>query len=118
MATITATESFDAVAGAYKLVWTGITTTTDTAASYRIKGNGAKAGFVQFAGTFAGGSSATLNESGDDTNFTAMKDVHSANVVATAAASFSFGTNALYIKPIVTTGSGDNVDVTVWLYGK
>lgn len=119
MATITPTTTFDPDRNALKVTWTGITTTTDTPVSYSVKGNGGHVGFVQFSGTFAGGSSASLTHSGDNTNFTAMVDNDGAGtaIVATAAKCFNFSTNALYIKPAVVSGSADDVNVDVWLYG-
>jgi hypothetical protein len=105
------------VAGVPRLIWTGITTTSDTADSFIVIGQSGVAGSVQFAGTFAGGSTAVLQCSNDGSTWFTMKDTLGNNISATAAAYFEFTTTAAYIRPAVTSGSADNVDVIVLLRG-
>lgn len=98
------------------LTWSGVTTTTDTPTAYgpMIKGKGARFASVTFGGTF-GGATGVLQGSNDNTTYGTFTDLAGNAVSATAAKIQEFSSSALYIKPAVTGGTGDNVDIVVVL---
>lgn len=98
-----------------RLAWSDIVT-GDTIESYGLPSPAAVVGSVQIGGTF-GGATVTLQGSNDGTTFFGLKDLTGTAISATAAAYFEFTTAALYIKPVVTSGSANAVDVTVMLRG-
>lgn len=96
--------------------WDAITTSTDTPLKFAVTEQWGLAGSVQFAGTF-GGSTVTLQMSNDGTNWVDIKDLQGITVSATATAMFEFTCSAAYIRPSVTGGSANNVDVILVLRG-
>lgn len=101
------------VAGVPVVKWTGVSTTTDTPLKFALL-EGAVAS-VLISGTF-GGATAKLQFSNDGTTWTDLKDSAGATVSGTATAQFQqVGIYGVYIKPVVSGGSGDNVDFTVTL---
>jgi hypothetical protein len=46
-----------------------------------------------------------------------MKDLNATTISATAAAFFDFTTSAVYLRPAITGGAANAVDVTVCLRG-
>jgi len=74
------------------------------------------AGCIQAVGTFGGGTVA-LQGSNDGTNWVNLKDFTGTEIGLTAAGGADFTTSFLYIRPIITGGSGDDVDVYVLLRG-
>jgi hypothetical protein len=111
MADIAPTTSI--VSGVPVIKWTGVTTTTDTPLSFAVT-NPAYAS-VLISGTF-GGATAKLQFSNDGTTWTDLKDSAGTAVSVTSATQFqqvnAFG---VYIKPVVSGGTGDNIDFTVVL---
>lgn len=99
-----------------RIQWLDITTTTDTVTPHILEGQNGLAGAVQFEGTF-GGSTVTLKGSVDGTTYFTLKDVFGNNITATASAMFEFTTSCPYIKPDVTGGAGNDVDVTICFRG-
>lgn len=118
MATIT--PSTDIVGkGIQTVTWEDITTTTDTATAYYLgKGVGAKRASVTLGGTFAGGTTAVLQGSNDDVTYATLTDLAGNAISATAAKVQEFSSSVLYIKPAVSGGAGDNVDVVVVMRGE
>lgn len=117
MATISPVSAFS---GAVQTVtWTGITTTTDTAAAYGPMngGKGALRASVTFGGTFNGGTTALLQGSNDDVTYATLTDLAGNAISATAAKVQEFSSSVLYIKPSVASGSADNVNVVVAMRG-
>lgn len=98
-----------------RIVWADIAT-GDTINSIAIPGQAAVAGSVQFGGTF-GGATITLQVSNDNVTFFDMKDLTATTISATAAALFDFTTSAVYLRPAITGGAANAVDVTVCLRG-
>jgi hypothetical protein len=96
--------------------WDDISTTTDTPLKFTVTEQWGLAGSVQFAGTF-GGSTVTLQMSNDGTNWVDIKDLQGNTISATATTMFEFTCSAAYIKPNVTGGSANNVDVIIVLRG-
>lgn len=105
------------VDGVPRVTWTGITTTTDTPLKFTVTEQWGLAGSVQFVGTFAGGSTAKLQMSNDGTNWVDIKDLQGGTISATATGIFEFTCSAAYIKPVVSGGSADNVNVILVLRG-
>lgn len=95
--------------------WAGLST-GDTASPLTIGGTMGAVGAVQVAGTF-GGATVTLQASNDGTNWVTVKSLLGLDVSLTAAGLAEFSTGALYIRPAISGGTGDDVDVTVVLRG-
>lgn len=94
--------------------WTGITTTSDTAAAIALNatnGSGHKRITMQAGGTFAGGSSLTLHGSLDGVNYSVLEDKNGDAAALTGAGIAEYDTCAVFVKPVVTSGSADNVNV-------
>jgi len=98
-----------------QIAWADIAT-GDTMVAYEISDQAGLAGSVQFAGTF-GGATVTLTGSNDGTNFVTLVDQTGASMSVTAAGLAEFSTACRYIKPGISGGTGDAVDVTVVLRG-
>lgn len=96
--------------------WDDISTTTDTPLKFTVTEQWGLAGSVQFAGTF-GGATAKLQMSNDGTNWVDIKDLQGTAISATSTAMFEFTCSAAYIRPAVSGGSGDNIDVILVLRG-
>lgn len=98
-----------------RVTWADIVT-GDTLTAFPVAAQAAVAGAVQFGGTF-GGATVGLQVSNDGTTFFDMKDLGGTVVSATSAALFEFTTAAMYIRPVITGGAANAVDVTVVLRG-
>lgn len=96
--------------GCTKVFWealaTGDTIGTDLPA------RGEPVGSVQVTGTF-GGATVTLTGSNDGTNYVTMKDVYGTAISFTSAGMANFNGLPLYIKPAISGGTSDDVDVTI-----
>jgi hypothetical protein len=117
MATVTPTFDFVATQSGKtpRVTWADIVT-GDTLTALPVAAQAAVAGAVQFGGNF-GGATIGLQVSNDGTTFFAMKDLGGTVVAATAAGLFEFTTAAMYIRPVITGGSANAVDVIVVLRG-
>jgi hypothetical protein len=71
---------------------------------------------VQFGGTF-GGATVGLQASNDGVTYFNLKDLGNIAISATANAMFEFTTSAMFLRPVVTGGTADAIDVTVVLRG-
>ena len=92
--------------------WLGIVT-DDTIVDVQIDALAAELNFHIF-GTFANGTSVAINGSNDGgTTFTALTDGTGSVVAKTAAGMVSVREQPLKVKPVVTDGSSDSIDV--WL---
>lgn len=100
------------------VTWTGISTTGDTVEAYgpMNKGKGAIRAAVTFGATF-GGATAVLQGSIDGVTYATLTDLVGNPISATAAKVQEFTSSALYIKPSVSGGTGDNIDVVVAFRG-
>jgi hypothetical protein len=98
-----------------RVTWADIVT-GDTITAFPVAAQAAVAGAVQFGGTF-GGATVGLQVSNDGTTYFDMKDLGGTVISATAAALFEFTTAAMYIRPVIASGSANAVDVTVVLRG-
>lgn len=98
-----------------QVAWADIAT-GDTMVAYEISDQAGLAGSVQFAGTF-GGATVTLTGSNDGTNYVTLVDQTGSLISASSAGLVEFSTSCRYIKPGITGGTSDAVDVTVVLRG-
>jgi len=116
MATVTPSVKVTADGVPY-VIWSGIVT-GDTLVAFAVRDGQARNAAVQISGTF-GGATVALNSSNDNTTFFAMKDRSAAGTAlsATAAAIFEFQSSAAYLKPVVTSGSANSINVIVILRG-
>jgi hypothetical protein len=117
MATVSPAFDFVAAQAAKvpRVTWADIVT-GDTLTAFPVAAQAAVAGAVQFGGTF-GGATIGLQVSNDGTTFFDMKDLGGTVITATANALFEFTTAAMYIRPVITGGAANAVDVTVVLRG-
>lgn len=91
--------------------------TADTSPqSILLSGTAALAGAIQVIGTF-GSSSITVQGSNDGTNWVTLADRAGTAIAITAAGGAEFSTSFVYIRPLSTGGSGDDVDVFISLRG-
>ena len=98
-----------------RITWAGLST-GDTIESFPIATQAAIAGTAQFRGTF-GSATVKLQASNDGVTFFDMKDRTGATISATAAAFFEFTTAAMYLRPTISGGTGDDVDMLILLRG-
>lgn len=113
-----ATIQFDAAMPGHKCLtaaWEGLST-GDTASPLTIDGTMGAIGSVQVTGTF-GGATVVLQVSNDGTNWVTIKSLLGLDVSLTAAGLVEFSTGALFLRPAISGGTGDDVDVTVVLRG-
>ena len=75
-------------------------------------GSGLVHGTIQAVGTFGSGT-VKLQMSNDGTNWVDMKDINNTAIGITAAGASEFNTAARYIRPLITGGTGDDVDVFI-----
>lgn len=98
-----------------RVTWNDIVT-GDTITTLPIAAQAAVAGAVQIGGTF-GGATVTLQASNDGVTYFTMKDLTGVSISTATAALFEFTTAAMYVRPAVTSGSANAVDVTLMLRG-
>ncbi len=109
MATINPVRSSPGGA-ASKILWEGMAT-GDTITP-DLPSRSEPVGSVQVTGTF-GGATVTLQGSNDGTNYVTLKDLSGADISFTTAGLAYFDGRTLYIRPGISGGSSDDVDVTV-----
>ncbi len=88
--------------------------TLDTAPASITIGGAMKHGSISATGTFGGGTVA-LQGSNDGTTWFSLADLGGTAIALTAAGGSEFRTTTLYVRPIITGGTGDDVDVLVLL---
>lgn len=98
-----------------RTIWAGVAT-GDTILPLGVTEAAGVAGAVQFSGTF-GGATVTLQASNDDVTYFDMKDMNGVVISATAGALFEFSTAATYLRPAVSGGTANAVDITLVLRG-
>jgi hypothetical protein len=101
------------ISDAPRYIWAELAT-GDTINGLRLSGTGARRGAVQISGTF-GSATVKIQTSNDGTNFYDIKDIHNTAVSTTAAAIFEITSAALFIKPAISGGSADSVNVTLFM---
>jgi hypothetical protein len=70
------------------------------------------AGSMQVIGTFGGGT-VKLQGSNNGANWVDLKDSYGTAIGLTSAGGVEFSTSFLYLRPLVTGGSSDDVDVFI-----
>lgn len=73
-------------------------------------------GSIQAEGTFGGGT-VKLQGSNDGTNWVDLDDTQGTAIGITAAGAAEFSTAMVYLRPLITGGTGDDVNVTIALRG-
>lgn len=96
-------------------VWNDLAT-GDTVVQLGVPGQDGVAGSVQIVGTF-GGATVKLQVSNDNSTYFDMKDLGGTAISATAAAFFEFTTAGVYLRPAISGGTSDAVDVILTLRG-
>jgi hypothetical protein len=95
----------------HRLYWSGIIT-GDTIVSFAVPTG--TIGAVQIDGTF-GGATVALQASVDGTTFYTMRDPNNTQISVTAAGYFEFETSAVFLRPLVTSGAANSINVKVVL---
>lgn len=89
---------------------------TDGASAYALNGRLGLSAAIQVVGTF-GGATVKLQVSVDGVTYYDLSDTAGNPISATAAGIFEFSTSAVYIKPDISGGTGDDLDIFVALRG-
>ena len=110
MADITATFTSDV---GPTVTWEAVAT-ADTEIGYALNGNKTYRGAVQFDGAF-GGATVVLQGSVDGTTYITLLDTAGNAISDTSADVFFFETGVNYIKPLVTGGTADSLNIRVTL---
>lgn len=90
--------------------------TADGASAYALSGRLGSNAAIQVAGTF-GGATVKLQVSVDGVTYFDLSDIEGNPISATAAGIFEFSTSAVYIKPDISGGTADDLDIFVVLRG-
>ena len=100
------------------LLWeyNNLDTADTTPASIRANGTTTIIGSIQAVGTFGSGT-VKLQGSNDGTNWADLDDTQGTAVGLAAAGAAEFSTGMVYIRPLVTGGTGDDLDVFISLRG-
>lgn len=92
-----------------KVTWETITD-ADTATAVIPMGVGSLAASVQVLGTF-GGCTVTIQGSNDNSTWATLKDIYGSNLTFTATGLADFSTACGYIRPSVSGGTAEDIDV-------
>lgn len=114
MATITP-EISTAIPGVPRVIWEEAAT-GDTLSPFVLTQQYGLAASVQVVGTF-GGATAKLQVSNDGTNWADVLDPLGAAVSLTATGYFELSLSGAYIRPAISGGTGDDLDIIVVLRG-
>lgn len=98
-----------------RLIWEGAAT-GDTLVPFAVAQQYGLAASVQAVGTF-GGATVKLQVSNDGTNWVDASDVLGNAVSMTAMGYFELSLSGAYIRPAISGGTGDDIDVIVVLRG-
>jgi len=117
MATVTPTVNRYAAKRLVMITWADLATgDTINEIDLGFQGIPAAIASVQISGTF-GSATVTLTASNDDSTYVTLADTGGTDISATSAASFEISTAMRYLKPTISGGSSDAVDVNlaVWM---
>lgn len=103
------------VNGVVQTKWTAAATGNLPTALF-VKNNSATKAGIQIDGTF-GGATVALQGSNDGVDYFTLKDVTGTAISTTAAAYFEFSSSALYLKPTISGGTGDSIDIIIVMRG-
>jgi hypothetical protein len=107
--------TFPITKGVVQTQWVGAST-ANAPTALTIQNNAARKACVQITGTF-GAATVAIQGSNDGTNYVTLKDFYNTAMSTTTAALFEFETSVLYLKPLITGGTGDNLTITVVMRG-
>lgn len=114
MATITPNEN--GPIGSARVVNWETMATGDTATAVTLQNLEGAVACVQISGTF-GGATVTFQASNDNTNWVTLKDISGTSVSVTAAGLVELSTSAVYVRPAISGGTSDDVDVVAVFRG-
>jgi hypothetical protein len=114
MATITPTIN-TAILGVPRLIWEEAAT-GDTIIPFVLTQQYGLAASVQVVGTF-GGATVVLQVSNDGTNWVTARDIDGVGVTFTSTGYAEVSLSAAYIRPAISGGTGNDLDVIVVLRG-
>jgi hypothetical protein len=114
MATISP-EISRTIAGIPRVIWEELAT-GDTVNPLPIREQWGLAASVQISGTF-GGATVVLQHSNDGVTWFTASDLRGAEVSFTAAGIAEISLSSAYIRPGISGGTGDDIDVVVVLRG-
>lgn len=104
------------IPGVPRVIWEGAVT-GDTLNPFTLKQQYGLAGSVQAVGTF-GGATVGIQISNDGTNWATPKDIQSNDIAMTAATGYhELSLSGAYIRPTLTSGSGNDIDIILVLRG-
>lgn len=96
----------------HTVTWEGVTTAGNASIPSVAAGAGLALASVQVTGTF-GSATVAFHGSNDGTNFVALNDVEDTTIGITSAGASEFSSGMAYFKPVVSGGTGDDLDVTL-----
>jgi len=112
-----ATYKVESFGRRHTIQWTGLTTAGNASIEAVGVRFAAAVAAVQATGTF-GSATVALHGSCDGTNFVALSDTDSTTIGLTSAGISEFSTGVAFLKPNVSGGTGDDLDVTVVLWAE
>lgn len=112
---LTVTQGYP-ISGVSTFTYDNLDTADTDPNSLLITGSGPVAGSIQAVGSFGGGTVA-LQGSNDGTNWFNLEDVNGTAIGLTADGITEFSTSALHIRPLITGGTSDDVDVVICVRG-
>jgi hypothetical protein len=104
------------VSGVTVYIYDNLDTADSSPAVITVGGSAAIAGFMQVIGTF-GGASVALQGSNDGPNWVALNDTQGEAIAITAAGGAEFSASCVYLRPLASGGTGDDVDVLISFRG-
>jgi len=99
-----------------RVIWEACATNSEAINALPISEQWGLAASVQASGTF-GGATVVMQHSNDGTNWFTAKDLQGNDISLTADGIAEFSLSSAYIRPAISGGSGDDVDVIVVFRG-
>lgn len=93
-----------------EILWETVAT-GDTCTPVKMERFSGLGAFFDVRGTFANGTTVTLEGGADGTNTSGLSDTQGTAISHTAAGISELSTGALYVAPVVASGSADDVDI-------
>jgi hypothetical protein len=103
------------IADVPRVIWEGVAT-GDTITPFILRQQYGLAASIQVVGTF-GGATVTIQVSNDGTNWVTVRDMFAASISFLSAGYAEVTLSAAYIRPNVTGGTGDDLDIIMVLRG-
>ena len=110
------TPASERVGATVYVTWSNMAT-GDTIQPWEIEDVGGVTSSVHFSGTFAGGTSMSMEQSNTGTNYLALADKDGNTIASTAESIHELNTAARYVRPTIASGSADSVTATLVLKG-